>query len=187
MRIANWFRAASLCLVVFGVALASTQIFAKTPSGTVITNQAEISWFDTGTGTVKKAFSNVSSVVVAEQYDLLLVQDIVRHTTVGKKVDLPHRLTNTGNTASEYEVRVRHNLGDSGDLESLKLFTDTNANGVTEPGEQEWAEIGCDPLEVNVSCYKVGSLDPNEVHEFVVSGNTSTVAQTGDKFSMTSD
>jgi len=113
------------------------------------------------------------------------VQDIVRHTTVGKKVDLPHRLTNTGNTASEYEVRVRHNLGDSGNLEPLKLFTDTNANGVTEPGEPEWAEISCDPLEVNVSCYKVGSLDPNEVHEFVVSGNTSTVAQTGDKFSMT--
>ena len=185
MRIANWLRAVSLCLIVFGVVLASAQIQANTPSGTVITNQAEVSWFDTATGTVKNAFSNVSSVVVADQYDLLLEQDIVRHSAVGKKVDLPHRLTNTGNTSSEYEVRIRHNLGDSGNLEALKVFTDSNANGVTEPGEPEWAAISCNPLEVNVSCYRAGSLDPNELHEFVVSGNTSTAAQTGDIYSMT--
>ena len=185
MLIAKWFKAASFCLIAFGVVLASSQIHAKTPSGTVITNQAEISWFDTETGIVKNAFSNVSSVVVAKQYDLLLEQDIVRHTTGGKKVDLPHRLTNTGNTASEYEVRVRHNLGDSGDLERLRLFSDSNANGVTDSGEPEWESISCSPLEVNVSCYKIDSLDPSEVQELVISANTSTSAQTDDIYSMT--
>ena len=184
MRIANWFRVASLCLIVFSAVIGSSQLSAKTPSGTLITNQAEISWFDTETGTVKNAFSNVSSVVVAKQYDLLLEQDNIRHTTAGKKVDLPHRLTNTGNTSSEYEVRIRHNLGDSGDLETLKVYTDSNANGVSNPGEPEWTAVNCEPAEVNVSCYKVDELDPGELQEFVITGFTSTTALVTDTYTM---
>ena len=184
MRIANWFRAASLCLFVLGIVGGASQLQAKTPSGTVITNQAEISWFDTADGDVKRAFSNVSSVVVAKQYDLLLESDNVRHTTAGKKVDLPHRLTNIGNIASEYEVRIRHNLGDSGDLGTTKVYTDSNGNGVTDPGEPEWPTVTCAPLEPNVSCYKVGTLKPGELKEFVIAGYTSTNAQTGDEYRM---
>ena len=184
MRIANWFRAASLCLVVLGIVCSTSQLHAKTPSGTIITNQAEISWFDTEDGDVKKAFSNVSNVVVAKQYDLLLEPDNVRHTTAGKKVDLPHRLINTGNTASEYEVRIRHDLGDSGDLETTKVYTDSNGNGVTDAGEPEWTPVACLPVEPKVTCYKVNTLEPGEVEEFVIAGYTSVTAQTGDEYRM---
>ena len=184
MRIANWFRAASLCLLGLGIVANTSQLHAKTPSGTVITNQAEISWFDTEDGEVKRALSNVSAVTVAKQYDLLLEPDNVRHTMASKEVDLPHRLINTGNIASEYEVRVRHNLGDSGDLETLKVYTDSNGNGITDPGEPEWSTIACLPAEPNVSCYKVGTLEPGEVEEFVIVGYTPANAQTGDEYRM---
>jgi len=183
MRIANWFRAASLCLLVLGI-VGVTKLHAKTPSGTIITNQAEISWFDTADGEVKRAFSNVSSVVVAKQYNLLLESDNVRRTSASKKVDLPHRLINTGNTSSAYEVRVRHNLGDSGDLETTQIYTDSNGNGVTDPGEPEWALIPCVPEEINVSCYKVDRLNPGENVEFVISGFTPSNAQTDDNYRM---
>ena len=184
MRIANWFRAAPLCLLVLGLVTNVSKLHAKTPAGAVITNQAEISWFDTEDGEVKHAFSNVSKVVVAKQYDLLLEPDNVRHTTATKKVDLPHRLINTGNTASEYEVRIRHNLGDSGDLETTKVYADSNGNGVTDPGEPEWPAIACLPVEPNVSCYKVDTLKPGEIEEFVIAGYTPANGQTGDEYRM---
>lgn len=198
MRIANWFRAASLCLFVLGIVSGTSQLYAKTPSGTVITNQAKAEWFQTENITEirdgivyvispsgpKSAWSNVSSVVVAEQYDLLLEPDNVRHTTAGKKVDLPHRLTNIGNISSEYEIRIRHNLGDSGDLETTRVYTDSNGNGITDAGEPEWPTVTCLPSEPNVSCYKVATLKPGELEEFVIAGFTPTNAQTGDEYRM---
>ncbi|MGB1309678.1 MAG: hypothetical protein ACPG47_00635 [Leucothrix sp.] len=159
-------------------------LHAKTPSGTVITNQAEIAWFDTSDGSVKRAYSNVSSVVVAKQYSLLLESDNIRHTTESKKVDFPHRLTNTGNTDSFYEVRVKHKTGDSGDLSAITVFTDSNGNGVTDAGEPEWATVPCIPAEPNVSCYKTGRLDPSELVEFVVVGFTPSNALTDDEYQM---
>jgi len=186
MRIANWFRAASLCLLVLGIVTGTSQLQAKTPSGTVITNQAEIFWFSTDPKDPgpKQAFSNVSTVVVAKQYDLLLEPDNVRHTTPSKKVDLPHRLTNIGNTSSEYEVRIRHNLGDSGDLQTTKVYMDSNGNGITDPGEPEWSTVTCIPAEPNVSCYKVDTLKPGEIEEFVIAGYTPSNAQLGDEYRM---
>lgn len=184
MQIANWYRAVSLCLLVLGIVTVTSQLHAKTPSGTVITNQAEISWFDTEDGVVKQAFSNVSSVVVAKQHDLLLDPSNVRHTKASTKVDLPHRLTNTGNIASEYEVRIRHNLGDSGNLETMKVYTDSNGNGITDPGEPEWPTVTCIPTELNVSCYKISKLNPGEVEEFVIAGYTPSNAQLDDEYRM---
>ena len=184
MRITDWLGLKPLSFIILLFVALSSQVSAKTPAGTVITNQADISWFDTADGLVKTAFSNVSQIVVKKQYDLILVPDNIRHTRADRKVDLPHRLTNTGNTASEYELRVRHDLGDSGDLSDLKLVDDVNGNGLTDAGEPEWSPISCDPLEDNVSCYFVPEMDPNEITEFVISGYTPSNAQVGDVYAM---
>ena len=184
MRIPDWLGAKTLSFLMFIYVLIIPPVMAKTASGTVITNQAEISWFDTEDGLLKHAFSNVSSVVVSKQYSLLLTDDNVRHTRASKIVDLPHRLTNTGNTASDYILRIRHDLGDSGDLENLKLYGDTNSNGIVDTGEPLWAAVTCDPLEDNVTCYYVPEMDPGEVTEFVISGSTLASAVQGDLYRM---
>ena len=184
MRIPDWLGAKTLSLLMSIFVIFSSQLMAKTTSGTVITNQAEIFWFDTEDGQVKKAFSNVSSVVVSKQYSLTLTSDNIRHTRSSKIVDLPHRLTNTGNTPSDYILRIRHDLGDSGDLENLKLYGDTNSNGIVDTGEPLWSAVVCDPLESNVICYYVPEMDPGEVTEFVITGSTLASAVKGDEYKM---
>lgn len=184
MRIPDWLGAKTLSFLMFLFVLFSPPLMAKTTSGTVITNQAEISWFDTEDGQLKHAFSNVSSVVVSKQWSLLLTSDNVRHTRASKIVDLPHRLTNTGNTPSDYILRVRHDEGDSGNLENLNLYGDTNSNGVVDTGEPLWNTVTCEPLESNVTCYHVPEMDPGEVTEFVISGSTLANAVRGDEYRM---
>ncbi len=184
MRITDRLGLKSLSFIILLFVMFSSQVSAKTSAGTVITNQADISWYDTEDGLVKKAFSNVSQITVKKQYDLILVPDNIRHTRADRKVDLPHRLTNTGNTSSAYEIRIRHDLGDSGDLANLKVVSDVNGNGLTDAGEPEWAAITCEPLEDNVSCYFVPEMDPSEITEFVITGYTPSNAVVGDEYAM---
>ncbi|RVU83275.1 DUF11 domain-containing protein [Leucothrix sargassi] len=184
MRITDCLGLKSLSFFILLFMAMSSPLSAKTSAGTVITNQAEISWFDSADGLVKTAYSNVSQVTVKKQYDLILVPDNVRHTRADRKVDLPHRLTNTGNTPSAYEVRIRHDVGDSDDLVDMRVFSDVNGNGLTDAGEPEWQTIECEPLEDNVSCYFVEEMDPNELTEFVITGYTPSNAQVGDEYRM---
>ena len=173
-------------LMLYAVFSLASAVAAKTSAGTQIINQAEISWFDTQTGTVNRAYSNVSTVTVAEQYTLLLESDNVRHSQAGLGTNLPHRLINTGNIASAYELRIRYDEGvDSGDLLSgLKLARDNNGNGVRDPGELELLSIPCEPLEDNVSCYKVDVLEPTKNIEFVITDTTPINAVIGDQYKL---
>ena len=184
MRIPDWLGTKALSFLMCMLVIFSIQAMAKTTSGTVITNQAEIFWFDTKDGQVKHAYSNVSSVVVKAQYSLLLTSDNVRHTASSKIVNLPHRVINTGNTPSDYILRIRHNLGDSGDLENLKLYGDTNSNGIVNAGEPLWAAVPCDPLEDNVTCYYIPKMNSGAVTEFVITGSTLASAVKGDEYRM---
>lgn len=185
MRITDYLGTKSLSFIMLLVLVWLSPLSAKTLAGTVIKNQANISWYDTGDGLVKSAYSNVSQVVVKKQYELFLASDNTRNTQAGTKVDFPHRLINTGNVTSSYEVRVRHNLGDEGDLVNLKVVGDSNANGLSDTGEPEWTSVACDPAEANVSCYFVPEIEPNEIVEFVVTGYTPSHAQVGDEHRMT--
>lgn len=173
-----------ISLIMLYLVLSSSLAFAKTKAGVTITNQAEISWFDTEDGLVKHAFSNVSTVVVAQQFSLLLESDNIRHSAAGKTVTLPHRLTNTGNVASSYELRIRDNTDDSGSLGSLRLFKDNNGNGAADPGEVEWPAVACLPSEEGVSCYEIPRLEPGAVVEFVATGITPNNGQDGNTYGL---
>lgn len=185
MRITDWWGTKFLSFLMLILVMYTTQVVAKTTSGTVITNQAEIFWFDTADGKVKHAYSNVSSVVVSKQYSLVLANDTVRHTRASRQVYLPHRLINTGNTSSSYILRVRHDTGDSGDLENLVVNADANANGVVDAGEPLWEATACEPVEAGVSCYRIPKMGAGDVKEFVISGTTSAAVVKGDEFKIT--
>ncbi|PID46061.1 MAG: hypothetical protein CSB47_05975 [Proteobacteria bacterium] len=184
MRITDWLGAKTFSFLMLILVLFTTQLSAKTTAGTVITNQAEVFWFDTEDGKVKHAYSNVSSVVVREQYALILVPDNVRYARSSQRIDLPHRLINTGNTPSDYILRVRHDMGDSGNLEDTRLYGDTNANGVVDKGEPLWETVPCEPLEDNVSCYYIPEMKPGDVTEFTITGTTLANAVKGDMYRM---
>ena len=180
MQIPDWLGAKTLRFLLLGIAICLSQASAKTPSGTVITNQAEITWFDTEDGLVKRAFSNLASVVVRKQYSLVLVSNNIRHTQASKIVSLPHRLTNTGNTSASYELRIRHELDDSGNFREMSVYGDTNANGAVEAGEPLWEPVTCSPVEERVSCFHIPKLDPDELVEFVIAGTTPAEAKKDD-------
>ena len=181
----DWYRVRIFCILVLVTLLGLTSANAtKTSAGTTITNQAEISWFDTETGVVNHAYSNVATVIVAQQFSLLLESDIVRHTQPSRSVAIPHRLINTGNIKSAYELRVRHKEGDADDLSNLKLFSDVNGNGLADPGEGELLAVPCEPLEANVSCYHTSVLKPAKILEFVISGITPSNGVAGDRYEM---
>jgi len=161
--------------------LVTAPVMAKVaPAGTTISNRAEISWFDTADGRVKRIYSNVSEIVVAKQLALRLESNILRHASAGQQVSLPHRLTNTGNIASGYELQIIPHANDSGDLSNLKIYQDTNGNGIASAGEPEILPVSCLDGSTDRLCFQLPTLSSGEIFEFVYKGKTSVNDQAGD-------
>ena len=143
------------------------------PAGITITNRAEISWFDTADGLVKRLFSNLSQIVVAEQYGLLLEDDNYRYASPGQTVALPHRVKNIGNITSRYQLQVSQHQNDSGDLSRLLAYEDSNGNGIVDTGEKKLPRVVCDSVSENKTCYQVPPLASGGIFQFVMQGTTS--------------
>jgi len=171
------------------------------PAGVFITNRAEVSYFDTEDGLVKKAYSNISEIQVAQLYSLDLEQDINRKATSGQNIALAHRLTNIGNTETAYELRlidIKNQLlrrfsessEDSGSLDSIKVIIDKNSNGLADSGEPELSPVTCQATGLGVdtafeaaatstTCFRLPSLASSEITEFVITGSIPTSAVAG--------
>jgi uncharacterized repeat protein (TIGR01451 family) len=174
-HLGHWYNLIPVLLLTF---LFQSSVFADKPAaGTSITNRAEISWFDTADGLVKKIYSNVAQIVVAEQITLALEEASKRKSSAGQPIHVAHRVINTGNLASSYEVRVKNNASNTTDLERIKVYKDIDGNGAVSAGEPELESIACQPAEAGMLCYQIPLLDPNEIFEFVISGKTSITAQ----------
>jgi uncharacterized repeat protein (TIGR01451 family) len=152
------------------------------PAGMIITNRAEISWFDTADGLVKKLLSNLSQIVVAEQYSLLLEDDNHRYSSPGQTVALPHRIINMGNITSSYQLQVINEQDDSGDLRSLAVYEDKNGNGIVDIGESKLTAVACITNQLSrpylksstgKTCYQIPPLASGEIFQFVIQGATS--------------
>ncbi len=143
------------------------------PAGVTISNRAEISWFDTADGLVKRLRSNLSEIVVAEQYGLSLDTDNHRYASAGQIVSLPHRIKNTGNIASSYQLQLSLHQNDSGDLRDLAAYVDTNGNGVVDTGETKLAVIACDEVSTQKICYQIPEVPLGDIFQFVLQGVTS--------------
>jgi len=143
---------------------------ALTSPGTVLRNQAEMTYFDPLEGEVVRVLSNVSSVVVAEQVNLSLDDDKTRTAAPGQNVNIEHRLTNTGNLADTYRLVLENLEGDNADLNGLSVHIDTNGNGVADPGEP--------------AVETLPQLLPGESLDLVISGSVPGNARVGDSLSI---
>ncbi|WP_290524083.1 hypothetical protein [Alcanivorax sp.] len=122
------------------LAIASGVVVAATEAGTVLRNQAEVSYFDPVNGEVIVMRSNLSQVVVAPLRAVALDNDNLATVAPGQPVNLPHVISNTGNVADRYAINASNLTGDEGDLLNLVVYQDVNGNGQADPGEPELLE-----------------------------------------------
>ena len=154
------------------------------PAGITITNRAEILWFDTADGLVKRLFSNLSQITVAEQYGLSLDNDNYRYASVGQTVALPHRIKNIGNVVSPYQLQVVAHSNDTGDLSKLGAYIDTNGNGVVDNGETKLAIVDCEKASADKVCYQIPPLASGKIFQFALQGATSINDVVGNEYRM---
>lgn len=106
------------------LAIASGVVVAATEAGTVLRNQAEVSYFDPVNGEVIVMRSNLSQVVVAPLRAVALDTDNLATVAAGQPVNLPHVISNTGNVADRYAISASNLTGDEGDLLNLVVYLD---------------------------------------------------------------
>ncbi len=113
--------------------------FALTiPAGTLISNTAKIEYEDE-TGFKYKDFSNTVTIRVKQVYGVSLTPDFQSITSFPEKnISVSYVLKNTGNGRDKYHINVYNLADDDGDVENLKIYVDTNENGILDPGEQEY-------------------------------------------------
>ncbi|MBI9073835.1 MAG: DUF11 domain-containing protein [Desulfatibacillum sp.] len=110
-------------------------LWAVTPAGVLITNQATATYLDTETEVAGRALSNIALVKVANLYALSLQTDQNLNVAAGQWVNFQHVLTNTGNTADVYDLAFTNHAGDDFDFELATLVEDINQNGLVDAGE----------------------------------------------------
>ncbi|MCG8392358.1 MAG: hypothetical protein MI745_04685 [Pseudomonadales bacterium] len=144
------------------LAFASGVFAAATSPGTVLRNQAQVRYLNPLSGQVVTQNSNVSQIVVAEFRDLVLGNS--NHLTVaaGQSVSLPHVLTHTGNVDDSIRLAVVNRAGDQGDLLNLRLYRDTNGNGVADAGEPEITGPVSLAAGASIAIVAAGSVPPGQ-------------------------
>jgi large repetitive protein len=144
---------------------------AAPTAGTAIDNQAEASFFDTDSGYHVRVRSNAVRVTVQAQEALTLAPPLRLGAAIGGFVRLPHRLVNTGNTASRYALTVSNLTGDEQDLLDLALVLDRNGNGQADPGEPVFG--------TSAGVVLIGPLAPGESADLVIQARVPATAALG--------
>jgi large repetitive protein len=136
------------------------------PAGIFIQNQASVTYVDIASGLTSTLTSNVVRTKVAPLEAVLLTANHTITSAPSFGVNLSHRITNTGNTPTEYQINFANQTGDSYDLLGLALYRDVVANGIADSGE---------PRIINGSTIY---LNPGEFADLVLTGVVpGTVAQ----------
>ncbi|MCW7553515.1 hypothetical protein NX722_12950 [Endozoicomonas gorgoniicola] len=147
--------------------LLATLAQALTPAGTVIMAQAEVVFFDTGSGQPVTLLSNQSALTVAPVAALALVQDQDQMATPGQQVFFIHRLAHRGNIPDRFKVAVV--MADGRPLEKLGVY--------------EYQ--GSLPSPDTPTLKETRILKPDEVIELVVMGTVPSESTTDDKHVLT--
>lgn len=154
-----WRHAAAIALVLMLSLFSFETVVAAPLVGSVIANTAQATYFDTDSGFNSKISSNTVQVVVQALEALSLTADNAVIRPEGGFAVLPHRLTNTGNTPSNYLLAYGNRTGDDFDLLSLELVWDQNGNGIADSGEPKLLNGG-----------NFGPLAPGQFADFVLVG-----------------
>lgn len=115
--------------LVLAVAAVATPAFAQsTPAGTVISNQASVSYQDT-TGNTLTALSNIVTTTVAQVASLTVTPDNTDSGNPGDTLYYAHQVQNTGNDTDTIDLTAVSSLG-----WTTAIYEDVNGNGAYDAG-----------------------------------------------------
>lgn len=154
----------------------SLEAHAFPQPGSYISNVASGDYTDE-MGNVLLVNSNPVALEVQKTYSLTLVQNQNQYGVVGGAVNLPHVLTNTGNTADRYTLGLMQSSTDNFDLSNVKVYADRDQNGLPDNTEdllvgsielnagQSLAVVIVGSIPTNVSFNQLSSLDLKAVSQ----------------------
>ncbi|WP_333640788.1 isopeptide-forming domain-containing fimbrial protein [Acinetobacter johnsonii] len=172
----------------------SLEAHAFPQPGSYISNVASGDYTDE-MGNVLLVNSNPVALEVQKTYSLTLVQNQNQYGVVGGAVNLPHVLTNTGNTADRYTLGLVQSSTDNFDLSNVKVYADRDQNGLPDNTEdllvgsielnagQSLAVVLVGSIPTNVSFNQLSSLDLKAVSQ----QNTTLSAQVTDTIRVVDD
>ncbi|MGH1401937.1 MAG: isopeptide-forming domain-containing fimbrial protein [Acinetobacter tandoii] len=102
--------------------------------GSYISNVASGDYTDE-MGNVLLINSNPVALEVQKTYSLTLLQNQNQYGAIGGTVNLPHVLTNTGNTTDRYTLSLVQSSNDNFDLSNVKVYADRDQNGLPDNTE----------------------------------------------------
>ncbi|WP_305844630.1 hypothetical protein [Photobacterium leiognathi] len=165
----------------------SSYAFSITSAGTKISNQAEMTYFNTELGEDVKVLSNYSYVTVASVYSYTISPtdngdsdpEVTRYVPIGGTASIRNTIENTGNEDDSYVLDVNNLTGDSGDIYTegteIKIFIDENGDGLHNYGEKE--------LEKNEDgSYITPTLAPGEFLQLTYAATTPSSVSENDNF-----
>ena len=156
--------AASIAVVVGGMAFIPSAFAAAPAAGTNISNVASASYVDS-TSTTRQTTSNVVKTTVLQVASFTLEADRSEIANPNSQVALKHTLTNTGNGADTFTLNLVNVGGDDYDFSNIRIYADADGNGVADN-------------TINLIGQTV-SLNAGEAFNFVVVGTTSNTATDG--------
>ncbi|MEG2267755.1 MAG: isopeptide-forming domain-containing fimbrial protein, partial [Acinetobacter sp.] len=112
----------------------SLEAHAFPQPGSYISNVASGDYTDE-MGNLLLVNSNPVALEVQKTYSLTLVQNQNQYGVLGGAVNLPHVLTNTGNTADRYTLALVQSSTDNFDLSNVKVYADRDQNGLPDNTE----------------------------------------------------
>lgn len=124
--------AASIAVVVGGLALVPAAHAAAPAAGTNISNIASASYTD-GAGRSQTVTSNEVKTTVIQVASFTLEADRSTTANPNGQVSLVHTLTNTGNGSDTFTINTANvNAGDDFNFASIKVYADKNGDGVPD-------------------------------------------------------
>jgi uncharacterized repeat protein (TIGR01451 family) len=129
-------RAGRLIAAATALALAAipSAFAVGTPAGTVISNQATVTYTDTN-GNPLSALSNVVSTTVSQVASVTVAPDNASSAAPGDVVTYAHQVTNGGNGPDTLEITAASSNG-----WATALFMDNNGDGLLDAGDTPLAD-----------------------------------------------
>ncbi len=122
-----------LCVLALLTGSACSSLWAATPAGTTIRNQASASYLETD-GRRVSVTSNIVETLVGQVGGFTLADDIERRVAIGASAQLPHRIVNTGNGDDRFSMDVLNLSGDNIDLDNVAIYPDADRDGIADSG-----------------------------------------------------
>ena len=109
----------------------------------LIQNQATATYVDANNN-AHTAQSNLATIVVGQVYSAFMGQDRSSSAAAGQPIYFSHYVKNTGNGSDVYTIQLIEAITgqDDANFDILKVYLDTNFNGVVNDGEDMVATVG---------------------------------------------